>query len=50
MAMRVAFPYMDMLRYGGSPPRAQNGKIRFCCPDSDVIQVETVRQAAIIPC
>ncbi len=50
MAMRVAFPYMDMLRYGGSPPRAQNGKIRFCCPDSDVIQVETIRQAAIIPC
>ena len=50
MAMRVAFPYMEMLRYGGSPPRAQNGEIRFCCPDSDVIQVETIRQAAIIPC
>ena len=39
MAMHVAFPYIDILRYGGTPPRAQNGEIRFCCPDSDVINV-----------
>ena len=32
MAMHVAFPYIDILRYGGTPPRAQNGEIRFCCP------------------
>jgi len=39
MAMHVAFPYIDILRYGGMPPKAKNGEIRFCCPDSDVINV-----------
>lgn len=39
MAMHVAFPYIDILRYGGSPPKAKNGEIRFCCPDSDVINI-----------
>ena len=39
MAMHVAFPYIDILRYGGGPPKAKNGEIRFCCPDSDVINV-----------
>ena len=39
MAMHVAFPYVDILRYGGSVPTAHNGEIRFCCPDSDVINV-----------
>ena len=37
MAMHVAFPYIDILRYGGTPPTA--GEIRFCCPDVDVINV-----------
>ena len=39
MAMHVAFPYIDILRYGGTPPTAQNGNIQFCCPDSDVINI-----------
>ena len=39
MAMHVAFPYVDILRYGGNPPAASNGEIRFCCPDSDVINI-----------
>ncbi len=39
MAMHVAFPYIDILRYGGTPPKSKNGDIRFCCPDCDVINV-----------
>ena len=39
MAMHVAFPYIDILRYGGKPPLASNGEIRFCCPDCDVINI-----------
>lgn len=31
MAMHVAFPYIDILRYGGTPPTSSNGEIRFCC-------------------
>lgn len=39
MAMHVAFPYIDILRYGGIPPLSKNGDIRFCCPDVDCINV-----------
>lgn len=39
MAMHVAFPYVDILRYGGKVPKASNGEIMFCCPDSDVMNV-----------
>ena len=39
MAMHVAFPFVDILRHGGTVPSARNGEIRFCCPDSDVINV-----------
>ena len=39
MAMHVAFPYIDILRYGGEAPKARNGEVLFCCPDSDVINV-----------
>lgn len=39
MAMHVAFPYIDILRYGGTPPRAKDGKIKFCCPDCDTANV-----------
>lgn len=39
MAMHVAFPYIDILRYGGKPPVASNGEFRFCCPDSDVVNI-----------
>lgn len=39
MAMHVAFPYIDILRYGGHLPLSQNGTFAFCCPDVDVINV-----------
>ena len=39
MAMHVAFPYIDILRYGGTPPCSSQGDLRFCCPDVDVINV-----------
>ena len=39
MAMHVAFPYIDILRYGGTLPKCKNGEIEFCCPDVDVINV-----------
>ncbi len=39
MAMHVAFPYIDILRYGGTLPTGRDGKIRFCCPDADVINI-----------
>lgn len=39
MAMHVAFPYVDIMRYGGTPPLSTSGDVRFCCPDCDVINV-----------
>lgn len=40
MAMHVAFPYVDILRYGGKlPVNSTYGKFVFCCPDVDVINV-----------
>ena len=39
MAMHVAVPYIDILRYGGSLPTQPDGSILFCCPDVDVINV-----------
>ena len=39
MALHTAFPYIDILRYGGSLPQSRAGDIRFCCPDADVINV-----------
>ena len=39
MAMHVAFPYIDILRYGGTPPVTKSGGVRFCCTDSDVINI-----------
>lgn len=39
MALHVAFPYIDILRYGGKVPCSKSGDIRFCCPDPDVINV-----------
>lgn len=39
MAMHVAFPYIDIIRYGGTPPVNKDGDVRFCCPDSDVINI-----------
>ncbi len=39
IAMHAAFPYIDILRYDGEPPRSECGEIRFCCPASDVINI-----------
>lgn len=39
MAAHAAFPYVDILRYGGTLPRSQAGDFRFCCPDADVANV-----------
>ena len=39
MAMHAAFPYVDILRYGGRLPAGSHGDVRFCCPDADVINV-----------
>ncbi len=40
MAMHVAFPYVDILRYGGTIPGSKdNGEVLICCPDVDVINV-----------
>ena len=39
MAMNVAFPFVDILRYGGSIPGQPKGCATFCCPDADTINV-----------
>lgn len=40
MALHVAFPFIDILRYGGKVPiSAEYDTIVFCCPDVDVINV-----------
>ena len=39
MAMHVAFPYVDILRYGEKLPTQSDGSIVFYCPDVDVINV-----------
>ena len=44
MAMHVAFPYVDILRYGGKLPPSSAGDFRFCCPDADVINVFEIRK------
>ena len=39
MAMHCAFPYIDILRYGGNLPGQEPGTAEFCCSDADVIMV-----------
>ena len=39
MAMHVASPYVDILRYGGASPGQPEGTATFCCPDVDTINV-----------
>ena len=39
MACHVAFPFVDILRYGGTLPTNDQGEILFACPDVDVLQV-----------
>ncbi len=39
MAMHIAFPYIDILRYGGTIPGQPEGEAIFCCSDVDTINV-----------
>ena len=39
MAQHVLFPYIDILRYGGTIPGMKNNRIRVACPDADVINI-----------
>lgn len=39
MAAHVAFPYVEILKYGGTPPISVSGDMRFCCPDTDVVNI-----------
>lgn len=39
MAMHCAFPYIDILRYGGTIPGQEKCKAEFCCSDADTIMV-----------
>lgn len=39
MAMHVAFPYIDILRYGGKIPGQSEGTAVFCCPDVDTLNI-----------
>lgn len=46
MAMHCAFPYIDILRYGGKIPGQPEGTAEFCCSDADTIMVF---RAEIVP-
>ena len=39
MAMHVAFPYIDILRYGGEIPNQEKGTAIFACPDVDTLNI-----------
>ena len=39
MAAHVAFPYIDILRYGGEIPGQNPGCAVFCCPDVDTMNI-----------
>lgn len=39
MALHVAFPYIDILRYGGSIPGEEPGTAVFACPDVKTLNV-----------
>ena len=39
MAMHIAFPYIDILRYGGNIPGQPPGTAVFCCSDPETINV-----------
>lgn len=46
MVMHVAFPYIDILRYGGEIPQpgGEKGTAVFCCPDVDSIMVYRIER------
>ena len=52
MAMHVAFPYVDILRYGGEIPHQPKGTAIFACPDVDTLNVFKIERedVADFPC
>lgn len=44
MAMHVAFPYVDILRYGGQIPGNSENRAVFCCPDVETINVYRIEK------
>ncbi|MGM9524862.1 MAG: TIGR04076 family protein [Peptococcaceae bacterium] len=44
MAMHVAFPYIDILRYGGKIPGQPEGTAVFCCPDVDTLNIWKIEE------
>ena len=39
MAMHALFPYIDILRYGGTLPGMKGNRFRVACPDAEVINI-----------
>ena len=39
MACHVGFPYIDILRYGGTIPGQNPGEAVFSCPDADTLNI-----------
>lgn len=39
MACHVGFPYIDILRYGGTVPGNEPGTAKFCCPEVDTLNI-----------
>ena len=39
MAQHALFPYIDILRYGGTVPGNEPGTAKFCCPEVDTLNV-----------
>ena len=44
MAMHVAFPYIDILRYGGEIPNQEKRTAVFACPDVDTLNIFKVER------
>lgn len=44
MAAHVAFPYIDILRYGGQVPGNRENTAVFSCPDVDTILVYKIEK------
>ena len=44
MAMHVAFPYIDILRYGGEIPNQEKGTAVFAWPDVDTLNIFKVER------
>ena len=47
MALHCAFPYVDILRYGGQLPGQPEGEAEFCCSDADVAWSSRLKSLAI---